>query len=124
VLRGSISLCFFQSLRRQLARTTVITGEALRLATEKPRFPSRPVYNGGMEEGSTNRRLPLLQNYFTTYTMKFTAAASLALTLVSGACATAVQKEPRATGGYVQNTSGAASFTYYSGCGSPVSFPD
>jgi hypothetical protein len=41
----------------------------------------------------------------------FFAVASLASALTVS--------EKRATGGYVQNSSGQASFTMYSGCGSP-----
>ncbi|KAF5373295.1 hypothetical protein D9615_007488 [Tricholomella constricta] len=37
---------------------------------------------------------------------------------VAGASATVLKS--RATGGYIQNPSGAASFTFYSGCGSPA----
>ncbi|GLB41749.1 putative mannan endo-1,4-beta-mannosidase activity [Lyophyllum shimeji] len=36
------------------------------------------------------------------------------------ASASAIALESRATGGYIQNPSGAASFTFYSGCGSPA----
>lgn len=43
-----------------------------------------------------------------------------AISLLSGLLAVnALALEERATGGYVQNPSGAASFTMYTGCGSP-----
>ena len=41
----------------------------------------------------------------------------VALSLTS--IATAASVSPRATGGYVQNPSGQASFTMYTGCGQP-----
>lgn len=43
--------------------------------------------------------------------LQFLAVATAA------SCLTTVDK--RATGGYVQNPSGSASFTHYSGCGQP-----
>ncbi|KAH7922326.1 endoglucanase V-like protein [Leucogyrophana mollusca] len=46
------------------------------------------------------------------------AKATLLATLV--ALAGAVDLESRATGGYLQNPSGSASFTQYTGCGSPA----
>ena len=43
-----------------------------------------------------------------------------AISLLSGAVhGSVVELETRATGGYVQNPSGTASFTSYSGCGTP-----
>ncbi len=43
-----------------------------------------------------------------------------ALTVLAGfLAANAAVLEDRATGGFVQSTSGQASFTMYSGCGSP-----
>ncbi|KAF8889343.1 endoglucanase V-like protein [Infundibulicybe gibba] len=49
--------------------------------------------------------------------MKFTSSLSL---LAGLAVARASVLEERATGGYIQNPSGAASFTMYSGCGAPA----
>ncbi|KAH9021104.1 endoglucanase V-like protein [Lactarius deliciosus] len=40
--------------------------------------------------------------------------------LATNVCGSVVELEPRATGGYVQNPSGTASFTFYSGCSSPA----
>jgi hypothetical protein len=48
----------------------------------------------------------------------FLAKVSSLLALFA-AGAFAARPEPRASGGYVQNTSGSASFTMYTGCGSP-----
>jgi len=50
--------------------------------------------------------------------MKAVFTAVLSLVFVSSALGSAVVTD--ATGGYVQNPSGSASFTYYSGCGSPA----
>ncbi|KAH9024601.1 endoglucanase V-like protein [Lactarius hengduanensis] len=44
-------------------------------------------------------------------------AISLLATAVHGSV---VELEPRATGGYIQNPSGTASFTFYSGCSPPA----
>lgn len=46
-------------------------------------------------------------------------ASTFTILAASVAAAAAAVVEPRATGGYVQNPSGTASFTHYSGCGSP-----
>jgi len=48
------------------------------------------------------------------------ATLSFAVLLVSGLALAAPKIEERATGGYIQNPSGTASFTMYSGCGSPA----
>ncbi|KAG6910209.1 hypothetical protein DXG01_012344 [Tephrocybe rancida] len=45
---------------------------------------------------------------------------SLILLALGATSASAVALESRATGGYVQNPSGSASFTFYSGCSSPA----
>ncbi|KZS94519.1 endoglucanase V-like protein [Sistotremastrum niveocremeum HHB9708] len=44
----------------------------------------------------------------------------LLLALSSSVISSPLDLEERATGGYIQNPSGTASFTYYSGCGSPA----
>lgn len=59
----------------------------------------------------------LTLRYFSVSVM-MKIAISVWLALLSG-FATAASIETRATGGYVQNPSGKASFTMYSGCGSP-----
>ncbi|KZS94520.1 endoglucanase V-like protein, partial [Sistotremastrum niveocremeum HHB9708] len=48
------------------------------------------------------------------------SSLKLALCVFAITGAHALVLEERATGGYVQNPSGSASFTYYSGCGSPA----
>jgi hypothetical protein len=52
----------------------------------------------------------------------FALVASM-LAALSTASALPSELTQRATGGYVQNPSGSASFTMYSGCGSPGAFP-
>jgi len=47
-------------------------------------------------------------------------SAAVIFLAASAASASAVALENRATGGYVQSASGTASFTHYSGCGSPA----
>ncbi|KAI0035344.1 endoglucanase V-like protein [Vararia minispora EC-137] len=51
--------------------------------------------------------------------MKALPSALVTLVCVVSAHAAALDLGPRATGGYVQNPSGSASFTYYSGCQQP-----
>lgn len=50
------------------------------------------------------------------YIMQLTASLSLFLSLT---VVNAIALDSRATGGYIQNPSGAASFTMYSGCSAP-----
>ncbi|KAG6891244.1 hypothetical protein C0995_008496 [Termitomyces sp. Mi166 len=45
---------------------------------------------------------------------------SLILLALGATTASAIALENRATGGYVQNPSGQASFTFYSGCSAPA----
>jgi len=53
--------------------------------------------------------------------MKSASIIFIIITLLAAAVRGSVlEVERRATGGYVQNPSGTASFTYYSGCGSPA----
>lgn len=47
------------------------------------------------------------------------AMLSLILFALGATGASAIALESRATGGYLQNPSGQASFTFYSGCGAP-----
>ncbi|KAF9005998.1 endoglucanase V-like protein [Cyathus striatus] len=50
--------------------------------------------------------------------MKFSVSFLALIVGLSSVSASALDK--RATGGYIQNSSGQASFTFYSGCGSPA----
>ncbi len=51
--------------------------------------------------------------------MKSTLILTAISLLAAAVRGSVVELEPRATGGYVQNPAGTASFTFYSGCSSP-----
>ncbi|GJJ11356.1 hypothetical protein Clacol_005588 [Clathrus columnatus] len=51
---------------------------------------------------------------------KFSFLLAVLTSVSLASCSTIPELLRRATGGYIQNTSGSASFTMYSGCGSPA----
>ena len=75
----------------------------------------------GWEEKDTNKDCSdnnSISNQ-TTSAMKSALILTAISLLTAAVRGSVVELETRATGGYVQNPSGTASFTFYSGCSSP-----